>query len=311
MKYIYGPVLSRRLGLSLGIDLVTFKTCNFDCIYCQLGKTTIKTEERREWVALEEVIEEVETTLFSDHQIDYITFSGSGEPSLNSGLGEAIREIKKLTNIPVAVLTNGSLLRLAEVRKELMESDLVIPSLDAASQKVFEKVNRPLPHLRIEEVIEGLRAFKKTFRGRLWLEIMLVKGVNDSPDELQRIKEAISRIAPHKVQINTVVRPPSEAYALPLNEEEIADVKERFGSRCEIIAQFSPKKPSPLEHEQEKAIWELLQRRPATVKDLAGGLGLHPNEIIKYIRKLIDAGKIEDILFGDNRYYRPKDKNKG
>ncbi|TKJ29718.1 radical SAM protein [bacterium (candidate division B38) B3_B38] len=305
MKHIYGPVSSRRLGLSLGVDLVPFKTCNFDCIYCQLGRTTRKTEERREWVSIEEVIEELKATLSHEHKIDCLTFSGSGEPSLNSRLGEAIREIKRLTTIPVAVLTNGSLLRSAEMREKLMESDLVVPSLDAASQRVFEKVNRPLPPLKIEEVIEGLRAFKKAYRGKLWLEIMLVKGVNDSPDELQMLKETISRIAPHKVQLNTVVRPPSEPFALPITREEMDKVKVFLGSQCEVIARFSPRESSPLEHQQERAIWESIQRRPATIKDLADGLGLHPNETLKYIKKLIDANKIEAISFGVNRYYKP------
>ena len=310
MRYIYGPVSSRRLGLSLGIDLVPFKTCNFDCIYCQLGRTAIKTEQRREWVTMEEVIEELKATLPSDYQIDYLTFSGSGEPTLNSRLGEAIREVKRLTTIPVAVLTNGALLRFAEVREELMQSDLVIPSLDAASQRVFEKVNRPIPPLNIEEVIEGLKAFKKVYRGKLWLEIMLVRGINNSPEELQRMKEAISRIAPHKVQLNTVVRPPSETYAHSLTKEEMAEVKEQLGRRCEIIARFSLREPSPVEREEEKAIWELLRRRPATIKDITQGLGLHPNETLKYIRKLIDAGKIEAFPFGGHRYYRPKEKKK-
>ena len=305
MRHIYGPVSSRRLGLSLGVDLVSFKTCNFDCIYCQLGRTTRKTEERREWVSIEEVIEELKAALSSEPQIDYLTFSGSGEPTLNSRLGEIIKKIKGLTTIPVAVLTNGALLRSAEVREELMESDLVIPSHDAASQEVFEKVNRPLPSIRIEEVIEGLRVFKKAYRGKLWLEIMLVKGVNDLPDELQMLKEAISRIAPHKVQLNTVVRPPSEAYALPITREEMDKVRVFLGSQCEVIARFSSREPTPLEHQQEKAIWESLQRRPATIKDLADGLGLHPNETLKYIKKLIDAGKIDAISFGDNRYYKP------
>ena len=305
MKHIYGPVSSRRLGLSLGVDLVPFKTCNFDCIYCQLGRTTRKTEERREWVSIEEVIEELKAALSSEHKIDYLTFSGSGEPTLNSRLGEAIKKIKGFTAIQVAVLTNGALLRSAEVREELMESDLVIPSLDAASQRVFEKVNRPLPSISIEEVIEGIRAFKKAYRGKLWLEIMLVKGVNDSPDELQRMKEAISRIAPHKVQLNTVVRPPSEPFALPITREEMDKVRVFLGSQCEVIARFSPREPSPPEREEEKAIWESLQRRPATIKDLADGLGLHPNETLKYIKKLIDANKIEAVSFGDNRYYKP------
>lgn len=305
MKHIYGPVSSRRLGLSLGVDLVLFKTCNFDCIYCQLGRTTRKTEERREWVSIEEVIEELKAALSCEHKIDYLTFCGSGEPTLNSRLGEAIKKIKGFTAIQVAVLSNGALLRSAEVREELMESDLVVPSLDAASQEVFEKVNRSLPSIRIEEVIDGLVAFKKAYRGKLWLEIMLVKGVNDSPDELQRMKEAISRIAPHKVQLNTVVRPPSEPFAFPITREEMDKVKVFLGSQCEVIARFSPREPPPREREEEKAIWESLQRRPATIKDLADGLGLHPNETLKYIKKLIDAGKIEAISFGDNRYYKP------
>jgi len=186
MGQIFGPVPSRRLGFSLGVDTIPFKTCSLDCIYCQLGRTTNKTIERKEYIAGEDILREIEEILKQKKKIDYITFSGSGEPTLNSRMEEMITQIKRLTSIPIAILTNGTLLYQPRMREELMEADLVIPSLDAVSEKVFEKVNRPCHSLKINEVIEGIETFSQEFRGKIWLEIMLVKGVNDFPGEIKK-----------------------------------------------------------------------------------------------------------------------------
>ena len=183
MSQIFGPVPSRRLGFSLGVDTIPFKTCSLDCIYCQLGRTTNKTIERKEYIAGENILREIEEILKRKKKIDYITFSGSGEPTLNSRMEEMITQIKRLTSIPVAILTNGTLLYQPRMREELMEADLVIPSLDAVSEEVFEKINRPHHKLKINEVIKGINTFSQEFRGKIWLEIMLVKGVNDFPGE--------------------------------------------------------------------------------------------------------------------------------
>ena len=191
-KYIFGPVPSRRLGRSLGVDLVPYKTCTFDCIYCDLGRTTHKTTFRQPFVSPEEIQKELELTLsVLDKKPDFITLSGSGEPTLNSNIGEIIRGVKEITSIPVAVLTNSSLLTLEEVRKDLLEADLVLPSLDAITPSLFEYINRPHSSLRIEEILSGLIQFRKQYRGQIWLEILFCRGVNDGKDEIEKLKEAI------------------------------------------------------------------------------------------------------------------------
>ncbi|NYT01814.1 MAG: radical SAM protein, partial [Methanosarcinales archaeon] len=206
MEYLFGPVLSRRLGLSMGVDLLPPKTCNMDCNYCEIGRTTCLTVQRQRYVPEERVMREIRSV--SDSDFDYLTFAGSGEPTLHSGLGRIIQAAKKSLGAPVVVITNSSLLGSSEVRNEVAEADLVLPSLDAATQKTFEAINRPAPGLRIEDIVEGLKQFRREFSGEMWLEVMLVKGVNDH--EAPQIASLVEEIGPDRVQLNTVVRPPSE-----------------------------------------------------------------------------------------------------
>jgi len=203
MSQIFGPVPSRRLGFSLGVDLVPFKTCTLDCVYCQLGSTTRKTVLRRPYVPAERIIAELKAALGHGQEIDYITLSGSGEPTLNSQIGWIIDETRKITDTPVAILTNGTLLSIKSVRKELSRADLVIPSLDATSQEVFEKVNRPYLSLRIESVIGGLKAFREEFKGQIWLEVMLVKGINDGADAIESLGKVTAQLGCEKIQLNS------------------------------------------------------------------------------------------------------------
>lgn len=303
--HIYGPVPSRRLGFSLGVDIIPSKTCSFDCIYCQLGRTTNKTVIRKEYVPSSKILSDIRKVLRSERRIDYITFSGSGEPTLNSALGKIIREIKKMTSIPVAVLTNSSLLTRKTVRKALMAADLVVPSLDAASQDIFSKVNRPHPHLKIEEIIRSLKEFRCQFKGSLWLEIMLVKGVNDSPSNIKKFKKAIAKINPDKIQLNTVYRPPAEAFARPLSYEELEEIRKVLGEKCEIIAEFKKKDQLPLSKNLQEAIYSLVKRRPATLSDISLSLGQHKNEILKHLNVLLEEGKVKSTLHRGFRYYEP------
>lgn len=256
MKYIFGPVPSRRLGLSLGVDIIPIKTCTLDCIYCQVGKTTCKTIERKEYVSPEKVLAELKEVLQIGKKIDYITLSGNGEPTLNSKLGEIIKGIKKLTALPVAVITNGTLLTDKNVREELLSADLVMPSLDAATQEIFEKIDRPHPLLKIENVIEGLMEFKKIYSGKFWLEIMLVKGINDNQNELNALKKAVKKIEPDRIQLNTPVRPTCEKELQILSAKELLAIKEFFGNKCEILVQLDKKK-----HEDHVKIINILKNR--------------------------------------------------
>lgn len=305
MVHIYGPVPSRRLGFSLGIDIIPSKTCSLDCIYCQLGPTIKKTVRRKECFPYKEILSQIRTKLSSEQRIDYITFSGSGEPTLNESIGKLTREIKKITSIPVAVLTNSTLLTRKSVRNALQAADVVAPSLDAATQSVFTKINRPHPSLKVEKIIQGLIKFRREFKGSIWIEIMLVKGVNDYPSHLRKLKEVISKINPEKVQLNTVVRPPAERHARPLSLKELEKVKNILGENCEIIAEFDRKKQSIPSENLEKAILAMIQRRPATLSDISISLGKHKNEIIKYLNSLLEEDKIKLVTHKGTKYYEP------
>ena len=239
-KYIFGPVPSRRLGRSLGGDLVPYKTCSFDCIHCDLGRTTFKTTSRKSYVSTEDVQRELDLTLPPlEKKPDYITLSGSGEPTLNQNIGEIIHSIKHWTSIPVAVLTNGSLLFIEEVRKDLIEADVVLPFLDAINDVTFQCLNRPHPSLNIDEIISGLIQFRNEYRGQIWLEVVFCRGINDDKKEIERLKGIIERIQPDRVQLNTPVRPPAEEFAYPLTTHHLEEIREQLGDQAEIISEFT------------------------------------------------------------------------
>jgi wyosine [tRNA(Phe)-imidazoG37] synthetase (radical SAM superfamily) len=304
--HTYGPVPSRRLGFSLGIDIIPLKTCSLDCIYCQLGSSPKKTFQRKEYFSPSGIVSQIKKKLSSGQRIDYITFSGSGEPTLNKTLGKIIRKIKKTTSIPVAVLTNSTLLSQKSTREALMDADLVVPSLDAVTQEIFVKVNRPYPSLNIEEIIQGLREFSQGFKGSIWLEIMLVKGVNDSPSHIRKLKEAIAKIKPEKVQLNTVIRPPAEEFARPLSLRELEKINKVFGKNCEIIAEFSREAQKSTPENLEGAILSLIQRRPVTLADISNSLGKGKNEITRSLDSLFAEGKIKSVIHKGLKYFEPK-----
>ena len=304
--HTYGPVPSRRLGFSLGIDIIPFKTCSLNCIYCQLGPTTKKTIHRKEYLSSSEILSQIKKKLSSGQRIDYITFSGSGEPTLNKILEKLIREIKKITSIPVAVLTNSTLLSRKSTRNALMEADLIFPSLDAATQEIFVKVNRPHPSLNIEEIIQGLQEFSQEFKGSIWLEIMLVKGMNDSPSHIRKLKEAIAKLKPEKVQLNTVIRPPAEKYAHPLSLKDLEKIKKIFGKNCEIIFEFDREAQKSTPENLEWAILSLIQRRPVTLAEISASLGKGKDKIKKSLDSLLAEGKINSVTHKGLKYFEPK-----
>ena len=239
MKYIYGPVKSRRLGLSLGITVTPCKVCSFDCVYCQLGKTTLRTTEVREYIKTEEVIQELGVWLKNNSQLaqilNYISFSGAGEPNLNSKIGQLITEIKKITAVAVAVITNASLLNNPDVRKAISTADLIIPSLDAPSPEVFMRINRPHESLRLEEIIQGLISLRKEFSKQIWLEVMLVRGINDDLRQIKKLNEIIEQINPQKIQLNSPVRSTAENNCLAVDKGKLEKIKGILGEKCEII----------------------------------------------------------------------------
>jgi len=293
---LYGPVPSRRLGRSLGVDIVPFKVCTLDCIYCQLGGTTEKTVERKEYVSVEAVLTELKNRLSTGLQADYITISASGEPTLNSGLGELIAGIKKITDIPVAVLTNGTLLYRQDVRADCAKADLVLPSLDAGDEQTFRKINRPHKDISIEKLIAGLCAFRNEFAGPIWLEVFLVGGFNTDTGQIDKIKDAVNKVRPDRIQLNTAVRPTAEPGLKELSREKLQEIAAKLGDRCEIIASYVERVPlcgsHGLQNDIRNTILSMLKRRPCSINDICSSLGIHQNEALKYIADFQQQGVV-------------------
>jgi wyosine [tRNA(Phe)-imidazoG37] synthetase (radical SAM superfamily) len=297
-------VPSRRLGRSLGVDLVPYKTCTFDCIYCDLGRTTNKTTLRQSFVSSGEIQKELEFTLsVLDKRPDFITLSGSGEPTLNNNIGQIIRGVKEITSIPIAVLTNSSLLSVQEVRNDLLMADVVLPSLDAITPAFFEYINRPHASLRIEEIVSGLIQFRKQYRGQIWLEILFCRGVNDGREEIEKLKKAIERIKPDRIQLNTPVRPPAEDFVFPLTSAQLEEIRERLGEKSEIISEFAAPAGEKFNAVTDSEILNLIKRRPCTAEDISKALGLHLNEVVKCLEKLIQEGDIHYRMYEHRGYY--------
>ncbi|MFZ5449200.1 MAG: radical SAM protein [Thermodesulfobacteriota bacterium] len=303
MAHLFGPVPSRRLGRSLGVDLIPSKTCPYNCIYCEVGPTTHQTARRFSYQT-GKIIGELESLLGDLSQPpDVITLAGSGEPTLNLGLGRIIRTIKEMSEIPVAVLTNGALLYLPEVRQELAAADMVLPSLDAAREETYQFINRPLPELPLASLLEGLNAFRRDYKGQIWLEVMLLAGLNDTEEELTLLQRALAKIEPDKIQLNTAVRPVVEASARPLNQAEMAGAAIFLGGPVEVIASFNRVDIAELPCQDEDIV-EMLSRRPMTAADMAKALGVPLVQMVARLKCLQDAGRISHDHYHDQEFYR-------
>ncbi|MEW6363471.1 MAG: radical SAM protein [Acidobacteriota bacterium] len=293
-QHVYGPVSSRRLGRSLGIDLVPFKTCTYDCIYCQLGRTTHKTALRSEYVPIDGVYAELRGRLETTRCLDYVTIAGSGEPTLNSRVGDLIAQIKTLTNIPVAVLTNGSLLWMRDVQDALMEADLVLPSLDAGDDNLFRHVNRPHRDITFETMVDGLVQFRDRFGKPLWLEVFLLGGITGIRPEVERIAAHVRRIRPERVQLNSVSRPPCEDFAFAVPAKRLEGLATLFDRRADVVCESgdNTSQTHASEAATDQAILALLSRRPCTAKGVADGLGIHINEATKRLHRLAQQREV-------------------
>ncbi len=302
-KHIYGPVPSRRLGLSLGVDLVPYKTCNFDCIYCQLGRTRQKTIERKRYIEAGDILDNLFGALENITKPDFITLAGSGEPTLNSDIGFIIREIKKKTSIPLAVLTNGSLLSDNDVSEALTLADVILPSLDASDEDTFQKINRPHESLHLETIVEGLVKFREKFTGAIWLEIFFVDGVNTSETSVELFKKILERINPDKVQLNTAVRPPTESFVKAVSDSELRKICGKLGGKCEVIVQREEIPRDAKNIVDPETIIAILSRRPCTLIDLSKGLSASPNHILKTIAVLQKEGAIKSYFQNRELFY--------
>ncbi|MGM0492464.1 MAG: radical SAM protein [Armatimonadota bacterium] len=306
-EHLYGPVPSRRLGRSLGVDMVPMKTCCYDCVYCQLGPTTVHTDRRRAYVDVDEVMRELESWLEAGGEADYLTFAGCGEPTLNIDVGDAMARARELSGIPVCLLTNGALLWRKGPRDAAMQADLIMPSLDAATEEMFQRINQPVDGLLIDQVIDGLKETVLEFHGDVWLEVMLVAGLNDTDEELAALGDAVREIHPEQVQINTVVRPAPDRKVQRVDNATLVRARVILGPNATVISSaWEHSVPEGAEHTEQEVL-ALVSYRPCTVKDVSHGLGMHPNEAIKYLQHLVSEGKLKrDDRDGEMFFVRGK-----
>jgi wyosine [tRNA(Phe)-imidazoG37] synthetase (radical SAM superfamily) len=298
MGYLFGPVLSRRLGLSMGVDLLKYKTCNLDCVYCELGRTACLTSCRDRFVPRQKVIKEIE--LRRGEPFDYLTFAGSGEPTLSLDLGEILAQAREIVDSPLAVITNSTLLSNPAVRKEVAAADVVLPSLDAVTQRTFQAINRPAPGLLAAEMIQGLKDFRQEFSGEIWLEVMLVRGMNDQ--EAEAIARAAESTQPDRIQLNTVVRTPAEPVEA-LSEEEMERMLEIFPG-AELIPDWDWSVPALI---RERLIDQLLAR-PCTLEEIGRHLEIEGSDAIKYCKIMEKDGLISRRLHNGKLYFHAVDK---
>lgn len=294
-QHLFGPVPSRRLGMSLGIDLVPHKVCTFNCIYCECGRTTRLTVQRDAYVPVEEVLAELEHYLAHHPRPDFLTLSGAGEPTLNSHLGEVLSFIRhRAPGSRTAVITNGSLLSDPQVRAELSTADVVMPSLDAASERTFRRMDRPSPRVRLATLLTGLAAFREVFPGEIWLEVVILPGYNDNVEDLRLLREALVRICPDRIQLNTLDRPGTETGLQPASHEQLLRIATAWGlEHVSVIASAPPEGAGEAFREDPRStILGTVARRPCTLEDLARTLGAPQEEIARELAALEREGRL-------------------
>ncbi len=319
MKRVYGPVPSRRLGRSLGVNPIPFKTCNYSCVYCQLGRTTQMTNQRQDFFPPDELLSEISRVVEPkgrEREIDFVTFIGEGEPTLCKSLGWLISQTKELANIPVAVDTNGSLLYRADVRRELSVADVVMPSLDAGTAETFRKINRPHREIAFDAVIDGMERFRQAYAGELWVELMLVKGLNDSEAELQALKSKLERIAPDRIYINVPIRPPAEPWAVPPDQEAIV-MAEAILSDLNVVditaaeqGEFSIAGFST----PEEAILAIIRRHPMREEQVIETLQhveIGEEAVQDSLQRLAKSGKIKKITYRETVFWLTGEEKRG
>ncbi len=304
MHRVFGPVPSRRLGRSLGVDVIPHKTCTFDCVYCECGATTEKTCERKEFFPLEELLSELRIRL-SEMQVkpDVITLSGAGEPTLYSRMGEFITRAKEMSGLPVAVITNSSLMQREDVRDELMDADIVLPSLDAALERSFTRTNRPHRDCKLPGIIDGLRTFLDRYTGKVLFEILLVEGYNTSDEDLTALKNVLDTLRVDTIQLNTVARPGTIKELKALDDGELERIRDFFGPRCEIVSSSYQSAIGKESEEDAQSIITLLERRPCTLQDIHNSTGIPIPGLIKLLESLKGTGRIDSTDFNGKIFY--------
>lgn len=306
-KHLFGPVPSRRLGISLGIDLVKAKTCNFNCVYCECGETKKIINKRDEYVKLDDIITELKDYLNNNPYLDYVTFSGSGEPTLNSRIGDIVKEIKKTTDCKICLITNSTLLNDDNLINELKGVDLIMPSLDAAFDESFKTIDRS-ENITLDSIVEGLINLSNKFDGEIYLEIFMVEGVNDSIEELDKFIEIIKKINPTKVQLNSLDRPAPEAWVKPMSIRKLEEVKEYLSKELknvEIIKKYKNKNDIiNFNQNWETMILNMIEKRPVTLDDMSQVLGINKKEISKYLDYLEKGKNVSPVIEKRGIFYK-------
>jgi wyosine [tRNA(Phe)-imidazoG37] synthetase (radical SAM superfamily) len=306
-RYLFGPVPSRRLGLSLGVDCVPVKTCTLDCVYCECGATTSLSLTPSEYVPAREIIAELDAFLSTAPKLDVITFTGSGEPTLNTALAEIIRHCRQhYPQYITALLTNSTLLHLPAIRKGILAFDYILPSLDAVSQPVFEKINRPASGLRAQQVVDGLITLSQEYRGILWVEVFIIPGINNTPDELKLLKDILTVINPQRVQLNALDRPGTCAWVTQTSSAELERIAALFQPLpVEILSRaMAPRRIGTTDDPCLASILDALRRRPATIEDLATVAGTTINTAQQLAERLLMDHQIHTELVGKHLFYR-------
>ncbi len=310
-KCVFGPVQSRRLGVSLGIDLLPFKTCSMDCVYCECGATTDLTLARKEFVPTEQVLEELDAKIASGIKPDFITFSGAGEPTLHTGIGRIVEHIKaKHSPCKVCLLTNSTTLTDAALAKSLAEVDLIVPSLDGSNQEEFERITRPAKGVSLEAVVEGIASFKRISKAAMWLEIFIVPGINDSLESARRFRDLVARIKPDKVQLNSLDRPGTEKWVKVPSRESLDAIAAIIGEAAPVesvgcrVNSAAAKAPGVSANELNSSIAEMLLRRPCTVEDVAATLGVPVETAQSHLSRMEREGLLTEERGERGVFYR-------
>jgi wyosine [tRNA(Phe)-imidazoG37] synthetase (radical SAM superfamily) len=306
MQYVYGPIPSQRLGQSLGIDPIPFKTCNWNCVYCQLGRTTPLTNERREYVPPDAILGELRAALDAHPPgtLDWVSFVGSGEPTLHAGLGMMIRRVKDMTPLPVAVITNGALLYQRQVRMELAAADAVLPTLVAGTEPLYRRIARPWPALTFASLVEGLVAFRQIYHGKLWVEVMLIKGLNDGEPALRQLACVLRRIEPDAIHITLPNRPPAEPWVEPPDAGGLVRATAILGEVAPIGHLASGSLNLADGAHALEAIAAVIARHPMREEDLARALqGWSTSQVAKALAQLEASGRAQVVVRRGQRYW--------